>query len=84
MKQGKPGDPLAALNRHLDLAVMAKEIDCWVPRPSRVKGGPTELMNRLPVLQQLLNLSHEQMEYQLLERMGFQRGYTLPRDEPLN
>jgi IS5 family transposase len=56
---------------------MAAEIDRWVPRPNRVKGGrppyPTELMTRLLVLQQLFNLSDEQMEFQLLDRMSFQR-----------
>ncbi|WP_376749216.1 transposase [Stutzerimonas nitrititolerans] len=69
--------PLAILNRHVDFVVMAEEIDRWVPRPSRAKGGrppyPTELMTRLLVLQQLFNLSDEQMEYQLLDRLSFQR-----------
>ena len=71
------GDPLALLNKHVNFAVMAQEIDRWVPRPSRAKGGrppyPTELMTRLLVLQQLFNLSDEQMEFQLLDRMSFQR-----------
>lgn len=71
------GDPLALLNKHVDFRLMAEEIDRWVPRPSRAKGGrppyPTELMTRLLVLQQLLNLSDEQMEFQLLDRMSFQR-----------
>lgn len=34
---------------------------------------PTELMTRLLVLQQLLNLSDEQMEFQLPDRMSLQR-----------
>ncbi|AGI26879.1 transposase, IS4 [Pseudomonas sp. ATCC 13867] len=71
------GDPLALLNKHVDFRLMAEEIDRWVPRPSRAKGGrppyPTELMTRLLVLQQLFNLSDEQMEFQLLDRMSFQR-----------
>lgn len=45
------GDPLALLNKHVDFRLMAEEIDRWVPRPSRAKGGrppyPTELMTRL-------------------------------------
>ncbi|WP_225610346.1 transposase [Pseudomonas sp. PDM19] len=56
---------------------MAVEIDCWVPHPSRVEGGrlpyPTELITRLLALQQLFNLSGEQMEFQLLDRVSFQR-----------
>ncbi len=71
------GDPLAVLSKHVDFGLMAEEIDRWVPRPSRAKGGrppyPTELMTRLLVLQQLFNLSDEQVEFQLLDRMSFQR-----------
>ena len=71
------GDPLALLDKHVDFAALAAEIDRRVPRPSRAKGGrppyPTELMTRLLVLQQLFNLSDEQMEFQLLDRMSFQR-----------
>ncbi|WP_373878256.1 MULTISPECIES: IS5 family transposase [Azotobacter] len=71
------GDPLALLDKHVDFVALAAEIDRRVPRPSRAKGGrppyPTELMTRLLVLQQLFNLSDEQMEFQLLDRMSFQR-----------
>ncbi|SFQ54434.1 Transposase and inactivated derivatives, IS5 family [Geopseudomonas sagittaria] len=71
------GDPLALLDKHVDFTVLAAEIDRWAPRPSRAKGGrphyPTELMTRLLVLQQLFNLSDEQMEFQLLDCMSFQR-----------
>lgn len=72
-----PGDPLALLNQHVDFVMMAAEIDRWVLSPSREKGGrppyPTVLMTRLLVLQQLFNFSDEQMEFQLLGRMSFQR-----------
>jgi transposase len=70
------GDPLALLDKHVDFAALAAEIDRRAPRPSHAKGGrqpyPTELMTRLLVLQQLFNLSDEQMEFQLLDRMSFQ------------
>jgi hypothetical protein len=33
------GDPLTLLNKHVDFRLMAEEIDRWVPRPSRAKGG---------------------------------------------
>ncbi|MNZ43273.1 hypothetical protein D3C78_608740 [compost metagenome] len=76
-KLGSLGDPLALLDKHVDFAALAAEIDRWAPRPSQAKGGrssyPTELMTRLLVLQQLFNLSDEQMEFQLLGRMSFQR-----------
>lgn len=71
------GDPLAVLDKHVDFAALAAEIDRWAPRPSHPKGSrppyPTELMMRLLVLQRLFNLSDEQMELQLLDRMSFQR-----------
>ena len=47
------------------------------PRPSRERGGrppfPTELMVRVLLIQQLFNLSDEQLEFQLLDRLSFQR-----------
>ena len=76
-KMDSLGDPLALLDKHVDFAALAAEIDRWAPRTSRAKGGrppyPTELMTRLLVLQQLFNLSDEQMEFQLLDRMSFRR-----------
>ncbi|MFC0710007.1 transposase [Azorhizophilus paspali] len=58
-------DPLVLLDKHVDFAALAAEIDRRAPRPSHVKGSrppyPTELMTRLPVLQQLFNLSNEQI-----------------------
>lgn len=71
------GDPLRMLERHVDFAALAAEIDRAAPRPSRARGGrppfPTELMVRALVLQHLYNLSDEQMEYQMLDRLSFQR-----------
>jgi len=68
---------MALLDKHVSFAALAAEIDRWAPRPSRAQGGqppyPTELMTRLLVLQQLFNLSDEQMEFQLLDRMSLQR-----------
>jgi transposase, IS5 family len=76
-KLNKMGDILQVLERHVDFAALASSIDQAAPRPSQVKGGrppyPTELMVRVLVLQQLHGLSDEQMEYQLLDRLSFQR-----------
>lgn len=33
------GDPLALLDKHVDFAALAAEIDRCAPRPSRAKGG---------------------------------------------
>lgn len=76
-KLDKIGDGLSKLAEHVDFAALAAEIDEAAPRPGRERGGrppfPTELMVRVLVVQQLYNLSDEQMEFQLLDRLSFQR-----------
>ncbi|UTW12085.1 IS5 family transposase [Marinobacterium rhizophilum] len=71
------GDPLAEINMHIDFSALATAVDCVAPRPVSSKGGrppfPTETMVRILVLKRLYNLSDEQMEYQLLDRMSYQR-----------
>jgi len=71
------GDPLAKISEHIDFALLAAEIDRIAPRPVSPQGGrppfPTETMVRIEVLKRLYNLSDEQMEYQLLDRMSYQR-----------
>lgn len=71
------GDPLVTIDRHIDFAHLAGLIDGLYPRPDGRKGGrppyPTEVMVRILVLKRLYNLSDEQMEYQLLDRMSYQR-----------
>lgn len=76
-KLSKLGDSLQVLERHVDFAALAAEVDEAAPRPSRERGGrppfPTEVMVRILLIQQLFNLSDEQMEFQLLDRLSFQR-----------
>lgn len=71
------GDPLAEMEAHIDFAALAAEVDCIAPRLVSPQGGrppfPTETMTRILVLKRLYNLSDEQMEYQLLDRMSYQR-----------
>lgn len=71
------GDPLSEIEQHIDFAALAAEIDRVAPRPVSPQGGrppfPTETMVRILVLKRLYNLSDEQMEYQLLDRMSYQR-----------
>jgi len=73
----KLGDILQELEKHVNFAELAGAIDQAAPRPSRERGGrppfPTELMVRILLLQQLYNLSDEQLEFQLLDRLSFQR-----------
>jgi IS5 family transposase len=76
-KRNKLGDTLQVLDRHVDFAALAAEVDQAAPLPDRSRGGrppfPTEVMVRILLLQQLFNLSDEQMEFQLLDRMSFLR-----------
>ncbi len=71
------GDALAEIESCIDFAALAMEVDRVAPRPVSPQGGrppyPTETMVRILVLKRLYNLSDEQMEYQLLDRMSYQR-----------
>jgi len=64
-KRNKLGDTLQVLDRHVDFGALAAEVDRAAPRPDRWHGGrppfPTEIMVRILLLQQLFNLSDEQM-----------------------
>jgi hypothetical protein len=76
-KIDKLGDPLAEIEAAIDFAALASEVDRMAPRPVGLQGGrppyPTETMVRILVLKRLYNLSDEQMEYQLLDRMSYKR-----------
>jgi len=67
---------LAAIDQLVDFGAVAREVDEACPRPDRSKGGrppyPTEVMVRMLFLQALYNLSDEDCEYQVLDRMSFQ------------
>ncbi len=71
------GDPLVNIQNHIHFDALASEVDRIVPRPDNTRGGrpafPTETMVRILILKRLYNLSDEQMEYQLLDRMSYQR-----------
>lgn len=82
------GDPLVEIEAHIDFGALAAEVDRIAPRPDSAQGGrpafPTETMVRIVVLKRLYNLSDEQMEYQLLDRMSYQRfcGLSQARNIP--
>ena len=85
------GDPLQVIARHIDFGELAGLADALIERSDGRKGGrpayPTEVMVRILVLKRLYNLSDEQMEFQLLDRMSYQQAAALPpqnsRLEPL-
>ena len=65
-KLNELGDTLRLLEQHVDVAALAASVDHAAPCPSRERGGrppfPNELMVRVLLIQQLFNLSDEQME----------------------
>ncbi len=71
------GDPLAQINLHIDFSSLAAAVDRVAPRPVSSQGGqpplPTETRLRILVLKRLYDLPYKQMEYQLLDRMSYQR-----------
>lgn len=71
------GDPLQVIARHIDFDHLVQVIDQLLPRGDARRGGrpayPTAVMVRILVLKYLYNHSNEQMQYQLLDRMSYQR-----------
>lgn len=86
-KLNKLGDILQILEKHVDFAALAEAIDAAAPRPTRESGGrppfQTEIMVRTSLLQPLYNLSDEQLEFQLLDRLSFQRFAGLRRSSQI-
>jgi transposase len=82
------GDPLVKISRVVDFAALASEVDRVALRVVSGKGGrppfPTETMVRILVLKRLHNLSDEQVEFQLQDRLSFQRfcGLTMATNIP--
>jgi IS5 family transposase len=71
------GDPLTEIEAAIDFAAPAAEVDRSAPRPTNPRGGrrpfPTETRVRILVLKRVYDLSDEQREYQLLDRMSDKR-----------
>jgi IS5 family transposase len=70
-------DPLLALDELIDFKPLVEVVDKTAPRKQSEKGGrpayPTEIMLRIIILKRLNNLSNDQMEFMLNDRMSFQR-----------
>lgn len=73
------GDPLQVIAQHIDFVQLATLVDVFTERGDARKGGrpayPSEVMVHVLVLKRLYNLSGEQMEYQLLDRLSYQRFF---------
>ena len=70
-------DPLLALDELIDFQQLVDVVEAIAPRKQSDKGGrppyPTEIMLRVMILKRLNNLSNDQMEFMLNDRMSFQR-----------
>ncbi len=83
------GDRLEELDRHVDLAALVAVADkIW--RPATAPKGPggrkrwsSEVMLRVLLLKRLYNLSDEQTEYQVRDRLSFLRFARLGLGEPV-
>jgi IS5 family transposase len=68
---------LAAMDELINFGTVAAAVDAACPMADRKKGGrppyATEIMVRMVFLQSLYNLSDEDCEHQVLDRMSFQR-----------
>jgi IS5 family transposase len=76
-KLTKMGDPLVGLNARIDWEAFRADLDIIhiKPRKSNAGAKPIDvvLMFKLLVLQQLHNLSDDQIEYQIRDRFSFMR-----------
>jgi len=71
------GDTLQEIDQLIDFEAITRELASFVGRIDSGKGGrpayESELMIRILVIKHLYGLSDEQTEYQLLDRLSFQR-----------
>lgn len=87
-KISKQGDPLERLNRLIDFEIFRPILE---KIPTKVPKGPggrpaydVMLKFKMVILQRLYNISDEQLEYQVIDRLSFMRflGLTLADDVP--
>ena len=73
----KEGDPLETLNKAIDWELFRGKLRrCFAKEPKGPGGRPPfdyVMMFKALVLQRLYNLSDHQMQFQLLDRLSFQR-----------
>jgi len=71
------GDPLEKLNRLVNWSIFVPVLEKAIPREKSEKGGRPPfsllLMFKILVIKRLYNLSHDQTEYQINDRISFMR-----------
>jgi transposase, IS5 family len=81
-------DPLARLNARIDWTIFREDLERAVEKEARGPGGRPRhdvvMMCKVLVLQRYYNLSDEQTEYQINDRLSFQKflGLTLSDSVP--
>ena len=84
----RQGDPLEQLNAAMDWEMFRPQLKKCFKKEAKGPGGrpPYDyvMMFKVLILQRLYNLSDEQMQYQILDRLSFQRflGQGLQSDVP--
>lgn len=77
----KQGDPLEKFNQMIPWEIFRKQLKkCFAKEPKGPGGRPAFdylMMFKILILQRLYNLSDYQMQYQLLDRLSFQRFLNL-------
>lgn len=80
-KLEKLGDPLQKLDKHIDFEIFRNILEDVLTRLAKGKGGrrPYDyvLLFKILILQRYYNLSDDQMEYQINDRMSFMRFLNL-------
>lgn len=75
-------DPLAELKEYIDFEIFRESIEDIFDKPKRSNAGRKQLdvvfMFKILILQRLYNLSDEQMEFQINDRLSFCRFLDLP------
>ena len=80
-KLSQLGDPLEKLNEHIDFEMFRNLLETGLSKIAKVKGGrrPYDyvLMFKILILQRYYNVSDDQIEYQINDRMSFMRFLNL-------
>jgi transposase, IS5 family len=80
-KLEKLGDPLQKLDKHVDFEIFRNILEDVLTKLAKGKGGrrPYDyvLLFKILILQRYYNLSDDQMEYQINDRMSFMRFLNL-------
>lgn len=80
-KLSKLGDPLEKLNNHIDFEIFRDLLETSISKTAKGNGGrkPYDyvLMFKILILQRYYNVSDDQIEYQINDRMSFMRFLNL-------